>query len=167
MLPNGVTQYFFVNTKMVKELIVRLNTLPPCMFLLQKKTEFKTLDGKYATPYKFDTIKEAKKFIEQYKQQPHLVFGLDRFAYTFLYDTYPNQVPWDNDKILTVTIDIETQCENGFPDPQLAVEEMRSITIRIRQQRRLLFGVSVIIILIEMMLHILTVQTKMNYLQSL
>ena len=31
---------------------------------VQKKTEYKTLDGKYATPYKFDTIKEAKKFIE-------------------------------------------------------------------------------------------------------
>ena len=103
----------------------------PTMFVpVQKKTEFKTLDGKYASPYKFDTIKEAKKFIEQYKQQPHLVFGLDRFAYTFLYDTYPNQVPWDYDKILTVTIDIETQCENGFPDPQLAVEEMLSITIK-------------------------------------
>ena len=103
----------------------------PTMYVpVQKKTEYKTLDGKYATPYKFDTIKEAKKFIEQYKQQPHLVFGLDRFAYTFLYDTYPNQVPWDNDKILTVTIDIETQCENGFPDPQLAVEEMLSITIK-------------------------------------
>ena len=103
----------------------------PTMFVpVQKKTEYKTLDGKYATPYKFDTIKEAKKFIEQYKQQPHLVFGLDRFAYTFLYDTYPNQVPWDNDKILTVTIDIETQCENGFPDPQLAIEEMLSITIK-------------------------------------
>ena len=97
---------------------------------VQKETEWKTLDGKYATPYKFDSIKEAKAFIEQYKQQPHLVFGLDRFAYTFLYDTYPNQVPWDNDKILTVTIDIETQCENGFPDPQAAIEEMLSITIK-------------------------------------
>ena len=54
---------------------------------VQKPTEWKTLDGKNATPYKFDTIKEAKAFIEQYKQQPHLVFGLDRFAYTYLSDT--------------------------------------------------------------------------------
>ena len=36
---------------------------------VQKPTEWKTLDGKNATPYKFDTIKEAKAFIEQYKQQ--------------------------------------------------------------------------------------------------
>ena len=97
---------------------------------VQKETDFKTLDGKYVTPMKFDTIKEAKAFIEQYKQQPHLVFGLDRFAYTYLSDTYPNTVNWDSDKILTVTIDIETRADNGFPEPELAEEEMLAITIK-------------------------------------
>ena len=97
---------------------------------VQKETEWKTLDGKYASPYKFDTIKEAKAFIEQYKQQPHLVFGLDRFAYTYLSDTYPNTVNWDSDKILTVTIDIETRADNGFPEPERADEEMLAITIK-------------------------------------
>ena len=97
---------------------------------VQKETEWKTLDGKYASPYKFDTIKEAKAFIEQYKQQPHLVFGLDRFAYTYLSDTYPNTVDWDSDKILTVTIDIETRADNGFPEPEKAEEEMLAITIK-------------------------------------
>ena len=97
---------------------------------VQKETEWKTLDGKYASPYKFDTIKEAKAFIEQYKQQPHLVFGLDRFAYTYLSDTYPNTVNWDSDKILTVTIDIETRADNGFPEPEFANEEMLAITIK-------------------------------------
>ena len=45
---------------------------------VQKETKYKTLDGKFATPMKFDTIKEAKEFIEQRKQQPHLIHGLDR-----------------------------------------------------------------------------------------
>ena len=103
----------------------------PTMYVpVQKETEWKTLDGKYATPYKFDTIKETKSFIEQYKQQPHLVFGLDRFAYTYLSDTYPNTVNWDSDKILTVTIDIETRADNGFPEPEFANEEMLAITIK-------------------------------------
>ncbi len=97
---------------------------------VRKETEWKTLDGKYASPYKFDTIKEAKAFIEQYKQQPHLVFGLDRFAYTYLSDTYPKTVDWDSDKILTVTIDIETRADNGFPEPEKAEEEMLAITIK-------------------------------------
>ena len=105
---------------------------------VQKETEWKTLDGKYATPYKFDTIKEAKAFIEQYKQQPHLVFGLDRFAYTYLSDTYPNTVNWDSDKILTVTIDIETRADNGFPEPEKAEEEMLAITIKNQTTKKII-----------------------------
>ena len=105
---------------------------------VQKETEWKTLDGKYATPYKFDNIKEAKAFIEQYKQQPHLVFGLDRFAYTYLSDTYPNTVNWDSDKILTVTIDIETRADNGFPDPEKAEEEMLAITIKNQTTKKII-----------------------------
>ena len=97
---------------------------------VQKDTGWKTLDGKNVMPYKHDTIKDAKEFIAQYQSQPHLVYGLDRFAYTYLSDTYPNNVEWDSDKILVVTIDIETQCENGFPDPEKAEEEMLSITIK-------------------------------------
>ena len=105
---------------------------------VQKETEWKTLDGKYATPYKFDNIKEAKAFIEQYKQQPHLVFGLDRFAYTYLSDTYPNTVNWDSDKILTVTIDIETRADNGFPEPEKAEEEMLAITIKNQTTKKII-----------------------------
>ena len=105
---------------------------------VQKETEWKTLDGKYVTPYKFDNIKEAKAFIEQYKQQPHLVFGLDRFAYTYLSDTYPNTVNWDSDKILTVTIDIETRADNGFPDPEKAEEEMLAITIKNQTTKKII-----------------------------
>ena len=111
----------------------------PTMYVpVQKETEWKTLDGKYATPYKFDTIKETKSFIEQYKQQPHLVFGLDRFAYTYLSDTYPNNVNWENDKILTVTIDIETKADNGFPDPEKAEEEMLAITVKNQTTKKII-----------------------------
>ena len=104
---------------------------------VQKETKYKTLDGKFATPMKFDTIKEAKEFIAQYKQQPHLVFGLDRFAYTYLSETYPNNINWDSDKILTVTIDIETKAENGFPDPERAEEEMLAITIKNQSTKKI------------------------------
>ena len=108
----------------------RVKYSPTLYVPVQKETGWKTLDGKNVMPYKHDTIKGAKEFITQYQNQPHLVFGLDRFAYTYLADTYPNNVEWDSDKILVCTIDIETQCENGFPDPERAEEEMLSITIK-------------------------------------
>ena len=104
---------------------------------VQKETGWKTLDGKNVTPYKHETIKGAKEFIAQYQNQPHLVFGLDRFAYTYLADTYPDKVEWDSDKILGVTIDIETRCENGFPDPEKAEEEMLSITIKNQSTKKI------------------------------
>ena len=111
----------------------------PTMYVpVQKTTEYKTLQGNCVTPYKFTTIKEAKAFVEQYKQQPHLVFGLDRFAYTYLSDTYPNDVAWDSDKILTVTIDIETKADNGFPDPEKAEEEMLAITIKNQTTKKII-----------------------------
>lgn len=69
-------------------------------------------------PYKFDTIKEAKEFISKYESQPHLCFGYDKFPYTYISDTFPDKPNWNIDRILIVTIDIEVQCENGFPNPE-------------------------------------------------
>ena len=115
----------------------RVKYSPTLYVPVQKETGWKTLDGKNVMPYKHDTIKGAKEFISQYQNQPHLVFGLDRFAYTYLADTYPDKVEWDSDKILVVTIDIETRCENGFPDPEKAEEEMLSITIKNQSTKKI------------------------------
>ena len=61
MLPSGVTKYLFVNMIWVRELTRKLNTLRLCTFQCRKKPGYKTLDGKFATPMKFDTIKEKPK----------------------------------------------------------------------------------------------------------
>ena len=45
------------------------------------------------------------------------------FAYNnYIAEQYTNDVNWDIDKIRIVTIDIEVQCENGFPNPKDAIE---------------------------------------------
>ena len=41
------------------------------------------------------------------------------------------------DKILMITIDIEVQCENGFPDPQ-KYRTILSITIKNHQNKRIM-----------------------------
>ena len=107
-----------------------------------KSTEWKTLDGKYVTPIKHDTIKEAKEWVEQYKDQSHLVYGNNQFQYNYLADQYPNGVNWDIDNILIVTIDIEVACENGFPSPEQAIEPLLSITVKNHQNKKfVVFGV--------------------------
>ena len=97
---------------------------------VQKETGWKTLDGKNVNPMKFLSIKEAKEFIETYESQPHLVYGLTQFPYTYISEKYPNQIQFDSSHMRIVTIDIEVECENGFPNADKALEPMLSITIK-------------------------------------
>ena len=97
---------------------------------VQKETGWKTLDGKNVNPMKFLSMKEAKEFIETYESQPHLVYGLTQFPYTYISEKYPNQIQFDSSQMRIVTIDIEVECENGFPNADKALEPMLSITIK-------------------------------------
>ena len=51
---------------------------------------------------------------------------------------YKGDVNWDIDKLLVVTIDIEVECENGFPTVELAQEPMLSITIKNHQNKKII-----------------------------
>ena len=97
---------------------------------VQKETGWKTLDDKNVNPMKFLSIKEAKAFIEQYQSQPHLVYGMNQFPYTYLSEKYPKQIQFDSKQLKIVTIDIEVECENGFPHADQAAEPMLSITVK-------------------------------------
>jgi DNA polymerase elongation subunit (family B) len=94
-----------------------------------RETNFKTLEGKYVTPIKHQTMRDAKEWVEQYKEQPHLLYGNTQYQYSFLYENYPN-LEWSLDDVLIATIDIEVACENGFPNPQDAIEPLLSITVK-------------------------------------
>ena len=96
---------------------------------VMRETNFKTLEGKYVTPIKHQTMRDAKEWVEQYKEQPHLLYGNTQYQYSFLYENYPN-LEWSLDDVLIATIDIEVACENGFPNPQDAIEPLLSITVK-------------------------------------
>jgi len=114
----------------------RIKYSPTLYAPVAKPTEWNTLDGKYVTPIKHNTIKEAKEWVEQYKNQSHLVYGNNQFQYCYLADQYPKSVNWDIDNILIVTIDIEVACENGFPSPEQAIEPLLSITVKNHQNKK-------------------------------
>ena len=108
---------------------------------VNQETGYKTLDGVSVLPIEFDSIKEAKEWADNYKSQTDQVYGNTQFAYNYISDTYKNQVNWDLDKILIVTIDIEVECENGFPAVRTAAEPMLSITIKNHQNKKIVvFG---------------------------
>ena len=104
---------------------------------VNKHTGYNTLEGVPVLPTEFDSIKEAKEWVESHKNQPELVYGNTQYSYNYISDTYKGTIDWDLDKILMVTIDIECRSDNGFPSPTEAAEEMLSITIKNHQNKKI------------------------------
>ena len=115
----------------------RVRYSPTLYAPVEKKTPYKNLDGGYVTDLTFPTMKEAKDWVENHKSQPELICGNTQYPYAYIADNYKGRVEWDLEKLLIVTIDIEVQCENGFPSPELAEEELLSITIKNHQSKRI------------------------------
>ena len=115
----------------------------PTLFVVTKKeTRWKTLDGRYAKPVRFESVREARQFVDQYKEVPNFeVHGYDRYLYQFISKEFPDEVDYDFKKLNIMSLDIEVACENGFPNVKECAEEMLSITVQDYQTRRLkVFG---------------------------
>ena len=115
----------------------------PTLFLPSKNpTEYKTLDGKYVAPVKPGTIKECRQFIDEYSGVAGTqVYGMERFIYQYLSKEYDDEINYDISKIRLWSLDIETASENGFPQPQLAEEEVLLITLKNFNTKKLItFG---------------------------
>ena len=105
---------------------------------VEKETKFHTLTNQFVSPYKLDSIYEAKSFLEKYENQPGLVFGMERFPYTWIAENYEGLIDWDINKLHIITLDIEVQSENGFPDPDFASEEMLCITVKNHSNKQII-----------------------------
>jgi len=121
-----------------KRLTKRVKYQPTLFDLVntREKTGYSTLDGRAVLPHKFDSIREAKDWIADRDSQD-IVFGNTQYPYCWIADEYPGRVDWDLDQMLVVTIDIEVECENGFPKPEDALEPMLSITVKNHQTKRI------------------------------
>jgi len=122
------------NGKRVRD---RVNYQPTLFDLSSEPTGYTTLDGQHVLPNKRDSIKDAKDWLEQ-RQNQDIVFGNTQYPYCYISDQYPDDVPWDKDQLLIVTIDIEVECENGFPNPKDAAEPMLSITMKNHQNKKII-----------------------------
>ena len=115
----------------------RVKYSPTLYMQVEKPTEYKTLEGKFVTPVKHQTIKEAREWLDNYSSQKHLIYGNTSHTYSYLNETYNDPCPWNKDDLLIVTLDIEVKCENGFPAVGPAAEEMLSITMKNQQSKRI------------------------------
>jgi DNA polymerase elongation subunit (family B) len=96
-----------------------------------KASKYKTLDGRYAHPKRFDGARAARDFMQQYENVEGMeVHGYDRFVYQFIADKFKDEIRFDMDLMTIYTIDIEVGCDNGFPSVEACQEEMLCITIK-------------------------------------
>ena len=109
----------------------RTHFSPTLYVTSNRKEKMKTLTGKYVRPIDFQTAREAREFIKTYNGvEKFEVHGYERFVYQYIRKEFSNEVDYHIDQMKIYALDIEVQCENGFPDVEAAAEEMLSITIK-------------------------------------
>jgi len=104
----------------------------PTLYVPSKKNEkYKTLDGRSVAPMEFLTARDAREFIKKYDGVENFeVHGYERFVYQYIRREFPDDIDYNINQMKIFALDIEVQCENGFPDVEAAAEEMLSITIK-------------------------------------
>ena len=106
----------------------------PTFFLQsQEPSEFTTLAGEFVKPIQPGTISECREFLERYEGVDNFpIFGNNRYEYSYIADTFGDDILWDINKVSIAYLDIEVGSENGFPEPRDANEEITAITLKIK-----------------------------------
>ena len=81
----------------------------PTLFIPSKDpSEWTSFDGTDITPMNFDTMREAKEFLEQYKDMDNLkLYGTTNYIHQFITDKFPSEVTFNPNSINVVNFDIE------------------------------------------------------------
>ena len=97
----------------------------------QNPTGHQILDGTPVEPRTFDTMRDAKQYVEQYKEIDNFsIYGNTDYVAQFIYEEFPDDISFDRSLINVTSIDIEVQSNDGFPFPEEARHEITAITIK-------------------------------------
>ena len=121
-----------------KEYQEKLDFSPTLYVLSQENTGYKTLQGQSLKPMRFNSIADARRFKKEIQTQNSPIYGLDRFHYQYIGQEYPDRIDWSRDYIKIFTLDIETTCEDGFPDVENPTEELLCITIKNQSNKQII-----------------------------
>ena len=103
----------------------------PYMFVPKKGGSYRTLDNKAVERLDFDSIRDAKDFVEKYSDVSGMdIYGLNTFAYLYIFDNFKGEINYDPKLVNVGTIDIECAADEGFPDITKADKEVTAITLR-------------------------------------
>lgn len=115
--------------------ISRKEKFKPSLYVPDAKNgNWKSLKGDPLTEITFDTMREAKEFMEQYKDiEGFKIHGNTNYIAQFINENYPGNIQFDPEKTNITTIDIEVASDDGFPEPEQAAHEIITITLKNNQ----------------------------------
>jgi DNA polymerase elongation subunit (family B) len=100
-----------------------MHNYKPYIFLENEDGEYKTIKDIPVKKKQFNSIYEAKEFIQKYERSNVTIYGLTQFQYTFLNDIFPKEIEYDVSLINVGYIDIETlnSLDISAPEPITAI----------------------------------------------
>ena len=103
------------------------------------ESEYRTLDDQYVESVQPGTISDCRDFVKQYQGIPNFnIYGNTDYVYQYIGDEFPDEVDYDMSKIVVAHLDIETQCEHGFPQVDDPQEEVIGITLSVNGKKYVL-----------------------------
>lgn len=95
-----------------------------------EETGWWSLHGDPVKPIEFDSIKEARDFLQQYEGVDGFdIFGNTNWEYDCINKMFPHVIKGDQKQLRIFYIDIETEVGDTFPDPHLANQRINVVTI--------------------------------------
>ena len=95
------------------------------------KTEFKTLNNKFLSPKKFDSMGDAREYTKKYKDVSNFkIYGNQNYIHQFISELYENMDVIFDKNLLNISIfDIEVaRGDSGFSTPQEASQPIITIS---------------------------------------
>ena len=110
----------------------RLKYQPTFYVSTNKPSAFKSIHGHNLEPKKFPSKSASRAWREKYDNIGGFeVHGLDRFEYTYINENFTSDIEFDFNQIKILNLDIECECEEGFPEPLKAEERVNAISMKL------------------------------------
>lgn len=96
-----------------------------------KESEWTTMEGQSVAPMQFDSMGDARDFMQQYEDVIGFKFwGNTNYIHQFITSKFPSDIKFDRAFLNVANIDIEVYSDAGFPTPEEAAHPITAITLK-------------------------------------
>jgi len=104
---------------------------PKLYLYTNSPTQYRSIRGRYLDPMEFESMSEARNFIEKYRDVSNFDFcGMEKFEYAFIAEEFGDKLNYNLNDIVILYIDTEVSAEDGFPSIDRADKEFTLITAK-------------------------------------